>query len=330
MSPSPSDRVTAFIADFAEQAEALAPQFDDPEREGPPPFAEWGERLAQVASRHGVEGYRVENAGFSIPPAHHPDIDAVMGEQITGDRAIVSVHRNRRAGYRFVEYHLTRQADDWRISRISDYLADPDSPAIDPDQAASALATATNEAELRDLGESDRPDPGQALGDSPTAVGTFEHSGILAVGDFGYKLRDLVPLARRVRPGTARAEIALVEGRCGALRVTLADEPVASWARADAAGGGYVYGVDAGNLSVIDAEGAYRLTVRDKEGAWEGFGNQEVALLQVGDQPFGVIAHSGYGDGAYPAYWGLAADGEPVQLVLDFGLVPGAPWAQRD
>jgi hypothetical protein len=31
-----------------------------------------------------------------------------------------------------------------------------------------------------------------------------------------------------------------------------------------------------------------------------------------------LVADSGYGDGSYPAYWGLDAEGRTAQLVIDF------------
>ncbi|MGA4506332.1 DUF4241 domain-containing protein [Propionibacteriaceae bacterium G1746] len=328
MSPSPSDRVTAFIADYADQVAAITPAFDRTNRQGPPPFQDWRDRLAEVASRHGVVGFTLDASSFESPGAHDPQIESVVGEQVSGEVAMVSARRNKRVGYRFLEYSLQRSGDDWRISRIRDYRDDPDAPAVDPAKAADALAAPSLQAELRPLGEQDRHDPGSALGPDVVEVGRFSHSGLLAIGDFGDRLATIVPLARRVAPGMATAHIVLVDGRCGALRVSLADATPAQWRLADAVGRGYVYGVDAGNLSVIDAGRAYGLTVRDKEVAWEAFGDREAAMLAAGDEDFGVIAHSGNGDGAYPAYWGLDEVGEPVQLVVDFGLVPGAPWGR--
>lgn len=79
-------------------------------------------------------------------------------------------------------------------------------------------------------------------------------------------------------------------------------------------------GVDAGNLSVVDYP-AYADTIpRVKEEIFAGYGQRrpDRQLLDFGAGPVGVIADSGWGDGAYPAYWGVDADGAVMQLVIDF------------
>lgn len=37
-----------------------------------------------------------------------------------------------------------------------------------------------------------------------------------------------------------------------------------------------------------------------------------------------VMSYSGLGDGYYPAYWGCTAEGEVVNLVIDYQILP---WA---
>ena len=41
-----------------------------------------------------------------------------------------------------------------------------------------------------------------------------------------------------------------------------------------------------------------------------------------GDVDDAAYVTSGYGDGAYPAYWGVAADGTITDLVVDFLVDP--------
>lgn len=43
----------------------------------------------------------------------------------------------------------------------------------------------------------------------------------------------------------------------------------------------------------------------------------------TGSAPDGAFSRSGWGDGGYGVYWGLAEDGAPLHLVIDFGLI----WA---
>lgn len=48
-------------------------------------------------------------------------------------------------------------------------------------------------------------------------------------------------------------------------------------------------------------------------------------VIQSGEPGNVIIFSSGWGDGYYPSYWGLDAEGQPVELIIDFLLSDAAP-----
>lgn len=79
----------------------------------------------------------------------------------------------------------------------------------------------------------------------------------------------------------------------------------------------------------LDAERPDLLQLLESAGLRQG----DAALLDVPEVRGNLIAFSsGAGDGAYPSFWGVDADGNPVCLVTDFGLldVDDADEAEAD
>jgi len=161
----------------------------------------------------------------------------------------------------------------------------------------------------------------------------------LTVVDFGYDATMLEPLERRVTPGSYAVDVAIAYDRCAAMRISLGPGEPVSWHPAVSPDGGHVAGVDAGNLAVLDLPAYAAASVRDKERAYDDFTlnpAQDSGLLLAfdGRPPIGAVSSSGWGDGAYPVYWGVDAQGRPVQLVVDYLVLSRAleselvlPWA---
>ncbi|RYH12673.1 MAG: DUF4241 domain-containing protein [Alphaproteobacteria bacterium] len=103
------------------------------------------------------------------------------------------------------------------------------------------------------------------------------------------------------------------------------------------------YGVDTGLGSYMDKATAALIDERDKavqaeKGAsyisyyddvlFDELGpNGDVPILHqpVASKPGNVaIFSSGWGDGFYPVYWGLDAEGRPIVLLTDFQILPAA------
>lgn len=136
----------------------------------------------------------------------------------------------------------------------------------------------------------------------------------LTVVDFGYEATMLEPLERRVTPGSYAVDVAIASDRCAAMRIILGPGEPVSWHPAVSPDGGHVAGVDAGNIAVLDLPTYAGASVRDKERAYDDFTlnpAQDSGLLLAfdGRPPIGAVSSSGWGDGAYPVYWGADAQG---------------------
>lgn len=158
-----------------------------------------------------------------------------------------------------------------------------------------------------------------------SSVGTLvTSSGVLSVLDFGYDNDDARPLARSVAPGAYPVDRVTGFGRNAAVRVRFSDHDPVAWHPAAIPGSGHVFGVDAGSACIVDYVAYASMTKRAKAARYAQFvaaprpAAVEVSL-DAGDT--GIVVDSGYGDGSYPVYWGVDADGEVAQLVVDFMLL---------
>jgi hypothetical protein len=109
-----------------------------------------------------------------------------------------------------------------------------------------------------------------------------------------------------------------------AMRVLLGDPArVVAWHPANVSGGSHVFGVDAGNLAVFDLSSFDGLTVGRKERVYDDTVVNPTSfpaadMLSLARPNDGAVAHSGWGDGAYPAHWGVDEAGAPIVLLVDF------------
>lgn len=107
--------------------------------------------------------------------------------------------------------------------------------------------------------------------------------------------------------------------------LTSAPVPV-SWHEAMGGKGTHVVGVEAGTAALADAERLLTLDHRTWQRIEDTLLDTDAGLLADpgnGSAPVGAFSRSGWGDGGYGVYWGLAEDGAPLHLVIDFGLI----WA---
>lgn len=172
-------------------------------------------------------------------------------------------------------------------------------------------------------------------------------SGSIGAYDFGWRGADFLPLSRRVPAGEHPVEIAVAEGphpRGGIYGTTCAvrvlfqpNTEVARWAPAETVRSpktnhnpSHYVGVDSGMVTLVDADAMMSLEEQNQERHYESMVPRDVVkgastrywtthLASTPDQaPDCLCVHSGHGDGAYPCYWGLAADGSIASLVVDF------------
>jgi Protein of unknown function (DUF4241) len=138
-----------------------------------------------------------------------------------------------------------------------------------------------------------------------------------------------VPLAQRLPPGRYPAQLRVAslggrDQRTAAVLLRTGDDPPVRWEPA-----GPELSIDSATgclaaplaLAALHAPGTPLL-----DGLLEALGATERPTWCWANHPVGpdgnVIAFStGYGDGAYPVFWGLAADGGPVCLLVDLRVL---------
>jgi hypothetical protein len=334
-------RIEAFVADFHTRWQ----------RSGKSPgmfsfdlgaFEAWAAELAELVATHCTPGVRTGQEGaLSSSPAHDPAAEQITDVEVSEHTATVrSVIQSAGNTTYYYEYLLLRGDDDWRISRLSSFLVPPGTPLIDPARAEALMQRTSAQAALPDLpGHLELDFPG--LFTSGRMVAPFGEpaplevvhlgkltcsSGVLTVLDLGFVDAHFVPLARRIPPGTYAVEVARVAGMTVGVRLLLSEAPAASWHPAEFTDGTHAVGVDAGNVALLDVGSLVMCQAQRVE---EMFKEHVGRLLETPGTMFGlggevvdaVMVTSGYGDGAYPCYWGLAADGTLTSLVVDFQVL---------
>jgi hypothetical protein len=321
------DRVTGFIAAFEaawrRQARSVLPEESVAARS-----TAWRRDLHGLVAEFFVAGAVTGEEDLlpemlsTIP--HLGGRERITSVETDGVRATVRTHRDEFTSY---VYRLVREAGAWRIRRIVPVGGDPLAPVLSETDHRRLLAS---------VGEKTRGSAPRSTGPDlaglfrrPTRVvrvGAIATSGVIAVHDLAWYASDLLPLAQRVPAGTYEVSVAL--GRDGsnrALRVHLVDVEPVTWVPADRVGSTNEVGVDAGNVAVLDFATMPSCRAESVAEAYEvGLGTIDeapAALLRLGGRhgPYdGVLASSGHGDGGYPAFWGVAADGTLTDLVVDF------------
>jgi hypothetical protein len=315
--------VTAFIADFHEAWKRAGRQDGS--------FEEWDAELAALASAYFVEGARLGDEGaLSSNPSHDPDDEDVTSVVVTGDAASVRTSLRSSLSERYYDYRLKRVAGAWRIERLLMTIHPPTAPVIGPARHAELLAEVSTETRVRHPSGGSGKDL-TALFAPPLTVaglGSIRTSGVITVHDFGWVNFDLAPFEQRVPPGTYEVSVARrADGTNLALRLQLAALPASRWIEAERVGFDNTISVDAGNVALLDFE-----TTPSCRTEWlEELYQDRIAadrspsgtVFSVsGDEDDAAFVTSGYGDGAYPAYWGVAADGTITDLVVDFLVDP--------
>jgi len=334
-------RIEAFVSDFHTRWE----------RSGKMPgmaafdlgaFQAWAAELEELVATHCTPGVRTGQEGaLSSSPAHDPAAEQITQIEVDEDTATVrAVIQAAGSAAFYYEYRLLRSDDDWRISRLSTFLDPPSAPLIDPARTEALMQGATPDAALPDL-------PSQLVLDVPglfkagRLVAPFgkpaplevRHlgeltcaSGVLTVVDFGSVDAHIVPLTRRISPGTYPVEVSMVAGQTVAVRLLLSGSPEVSWHPSEFTDGTHEVGVDAGNVALVDFGAlvecqAQRVEAMYQEHVGRLMETPGAMFSLAGGVADAVMVTSGYGDGTYPCYWGLAADGSLTSLVVDFRVL---------
>lgn len=334
---SPEERVRAFISHWYAQWSVAQREMGNRVD-----FDRWGDMVSQVDQVHFVPGCHSDSRGsFSSRADYDPEHERVVESDARGDAASVYTETlNQQLGSTsYHVYDLRRGADgDWLIERIFTLVHPPRDPAIDPGRHDEILRMSSPDAALIDGQANLHLDENVLFRDGRTIElphldkGVVEliglghlhlHTGVLGILDLGYDIYDFEPLHRRVAPGEYPVEAVTIHGRVAGIRVRfVADRAPVRWCAANTPSGNGVYGVDAGNLAIFDVGGLLGLSRIDKErlfGDWSASGRPMVLSMTDGSDC--VITSSGFGDGAYPAYWGLDEAGMVVSLYIDFMIL---------
>jgi hypothetical protein len=188
------------------------------------------------------------------------------------------------------------------------------------------------------------PEREERIVTEPRAVGSlYLPTGRLAIHDPGYEFAP-DPLDREVAPGAYAVDLALRSwtGEDGvyhpphliaAVRVRLRpgrpDQfvPVQSALR----GRELDIGVDSGLVSIFDRMllptlgGSAILDAMPETSTGAQAGTIEAAIWPAAAGSV-FVCTAGMGDGGYRAWWGEDADGEAVELIVDFGLLEHSVW----
>ena len=333
----PEARVKAFIADYRHAHSQLMAKPAEPRDQ----FERWEALIAVLDQAHfvGHAGRRLSQS-FSGESAYGLAIEPIIGTRRAAERVFVETCVDVTGSASFYEYELQEaSAGDWRIVRLREFLDPPDAPFMTAQEKPRfenpeihPLRELPTEEARFDGGKIFDPGRPVELDGEKSAIELREvgmldvTTGMLVVGDLGYDTAELRPLGQRILPGSYPTDVAVAFERNVALRVRFSDRKVVGWHPADMGTGGHCVVADAGNIAIMDVAAIMTIDARAKERAFESYAETrkppESRMLSLAGTNDAAIADSGLGDGDYPAYWGVDADGKPVALVVEFLPLP--------
>lgn len=342
---SAEERVQRFLADYQEQWKLAGPLHDHAEQRDEVFkvfFPQWRDMMKPVKQRHFTDTSVYELGGsFGSQPDYASRADEHIRSETDGGTTRVLFGNEDTVLAKFHEYVVHAQDGDFKILDIVVHYSDPALPFVDAatiaerqrDCAADAafIALPDDEAlldENRNFTDREVRDPndGELSQTQVTRVGELTTtSGVLSVPDFGWDNDVARPLARTVAPGTYPIDRVTAFGRNAAVRVLFSEKTPVSWKLANRVGGeSDTVGVDHGCICIVDFAAYSAMTPRDKNVAYDALNatpRPAVTLFPLGGSNVGFACDSGWGDGSYPAYWGLDADEHIAQLVVDFSVL---------
>ncbi|MBY0445857.1 MAG: DUF4241 domain-containing protein [Burkholderiales bacterium] len=326
---SPEERVKSYIFQWHEQWSKIGEDVD---------FNYWGELISVVDEAHFTVGSSSGSKNsFCGEAEFDPSVSKITGCDIQGGFAQISteIYNKDLQSSKYHVYELTLDTEKgWKIKNIYTLCYPPKNPVIDIIKHADILAMSSINAPLMDKGEhnlnenvlfqSDRyiktPHFDEGLAKLNRIGKLSISSGVLGILDFGYDIYNFEPLQRKVIPGDYPIETVTVNDRVAGIRVKFSDhEQPVKWYAANTPSGCGVYGVDAGNLALFDVSHLLTLKNIEKEKIFNEYsrsGKAQLVSMKTKNDCF--ITPSGFGDGAYPAFWGVNGQDEVISLYIDF------------
>ena len=272
---------------------------------------------------------------YGKPAEHDPERETIVGFVSDGADAARVETQSSGIVTQYWEYELVLAAGEPKFKKIRRHFEPKGTPVIEPEVAALLLEQPTKDAALEALPRGFDPN-GDALFETGRELTHGDHTyrlevralgelqtktGVLSALDFGSDAHGLSPFARRLAPGSYPVEVCVAESRVAAMRVRISEAPVTTWHPATFTDGSHVFGVDAANVVVFDVAAFAQLDAWEKERVFEANieGGRPLARMMTLRSPGdAVIVGTGFGDGAYPCYWGVDAEGNIARLFLDF------------
>ena len=334
---SPEDRVKAFISHwYAQWSKARKKMGKDVD------FDYWGSLVSDVDEAHFVvESNSGSKNSFGSQADYDPNVERVTECDIQDNAASVftEIYEKALNSSKYHVYDLKFNTDKgWKIAAISTLFHPPKSPVIDADKHAAILSLCVSDAPFKgkednlNLNENTLFQAGRNIKTPHLDEGVAQvervgiirvTSGILGIMDFSYDIYNFEPLQRKVKPGKYPVETITLHNRVAGIRIKFDDhEQSVKWYAANTPSGNGVYGVDAGNLAIFDVENLMSLSRIKKErifNEWCLSGKPQLVSMTGNDDC--VISTSGFGDGAYPAFWGVNRRGEVASLYIDFMIL---------
>lgn len=292
----------------------------------------WNAELEKLEGVHGPIAMREFGRGFNTGSRFDPAKSRITDVETDGHRAVAQVMRvaDPAKSASYSEITLERGDSGWVITDHRWCLTSPHQPMFTAEEIAERDRHASTDAPLDPLGPTDRQDFTVLL-EAAQHIGEFDHSGVLAIADpAAYFARSWRILDRAIRPGRAYASFSQHRDRISSFMVSFAPVRPVRWARAASGGHTGAIDVDAARVAVLDWAQLRGVTARAFEDVRTPPAIVDSAMAEVGSRTIGALTTSGWGDGGYPVYWGLGPDDHPVMLLVDYGVAPGAPWAEPD
>ena len=346
---TPEERVEAFISHWYQQWNSAKKkmggdlEFEFWEYDNID-FHLWGNLISEVDKAHFVEGKDSgSKSSFGSPASYNPTVEKITECDIHGNSADVysEIYDKTHKSSHYHVYELKRNtAGDWLIYGIYFLVHPPKGLVIDPSKQAEILKMSdpnsnfirgedTDNLNENTLFQNDRTLilPHLFLKKGCTKLSTIGklkvRSGVLGIVDFGSLIYDFEPLHRKVPPGEYSVETVTINDRVAGIRVRFSDhERPIKWYAANTPSGDWIYGVDYANLAIFDVENLFGLSRIEKERLFSEWTlSFQPQLLSMTDQNDCVITSSGFGDGAYPAFWGVNEKEKIVSLYIDFMIL---------
>jgi hypothetical protein len=284
------------------------------------------------------------------PGEHNPEQEKVTSVRFDSiSEAFLETKVDKGGFSSFHEYILLKSQGAWRIGGIRTYFSDEgervdelDLPAFSPNiPVPIAIEKLPEGLEKLFKGPARLRSRYDIAITELVSAGVFEApSGIIGCDDAGQWASGMKVFEMKIPPGKHPVELVVQPkfGMVGAARIIFdINASAKSYALATRASkvqprvssgpreSSNVIGVDTGMVGLVDALALSKLSKRQRErhywkvveasdakpakGAWS-------ISTEGGSEA--LVIHSGAGDGGYPAFWVLDAEGKPVSLIFDF------------